>query len=303
MSYFDTNDVKLLKKYYQTHLDITDSFDHIKHPLILSDPTKPEIKKQCSEIKIIFLILCRFSKKSEINYENSYLQQETELYDVIYENLFNEEIFYNDTSALPDRNIHIPYDFISFFIYNSNRNFTVDDMRTYDDNFGVYLSEFLTVNQSNVKASTDNTKKIIDKIKRQILLATHQKEFMLKASLEAESIAKEAKDTAEESKHTLNTMFSNYVTILGIFATIIFAIFGGQMVLSKVLEGLTDNLNIPVLILFSSIILVSIVLILNILRDVIKNLQDSNYKSDALYYAYIGCTLVIGFCLLWIIFI
>lgn len=89
-------------------------------------------------------------------------------------------------------------------------------------------------------------------------------------------ISKHGKDI-NEIRNIKNQIFTQFVTILGIFTTIVFASFGGLQMLSNVI----NNLQYPIgkLLMFFSLILTAIVSLLFILMTTIGRLTDRNIRS------------------------
>lgn len=77
----------------------------------------------------------------------------------------------------------------------------------------------------------------------------------------------------------------NYITILGIFASIIITIFGGMQIISATTGLLQANLNLATLVLVLSFLTLLIVLILAILLNWISNLKEETRNNKFVYIA------------------
>lgn len=107
---------------------------------------------------------------------------------------------------------------------------------------------------------------IYHKLAEHIMLAQVQRDFILNATRQTQKLvddthqtvtsikqtAQEAKQVAEKAESTYQTMFANYIAVLGIFTAIIMTIFGGF----KVVDVALQNAHSPAKMLF----LVSVVM-------------------------------------------
>lgn len=145
-----------------------------------------------------------------------------------------------------DVRFFIPYDFIAFYIFEDSHVYKVDMVEeAYDEIIYGPNHDFFEC-QKEVDDPIDddlqnNIEIIFKKILRHIFLAIHQKQYILenigqakeevvklKEDLnnlkeEATQLSKKSKNISARIQHTTG----NYVAILGIFATIIFAVVGG----------------------------------------------------------------------------
>lgn len=135
-------------------------------------------------------------------------------------------------------------------------------------------------------------KECYEKFTHHILLAQIQKQYMLKVSKtasqvanQANKVAVEAKDASENAKKMYEGMMVNYITILGIFASIIITIFGGMQLISATTGLLQANLSLATLILVLSFLTILVVLILAILLNWISNLKDDKRSNKFVYIA------------------
>lgn len=85
---------------------------------------------------------------------------------------------------------------------------------------------------------------------------------------------KEHKELSEK----YNQIFTQFVAVLGIFAAIIFGAFGGVEVLGNVMNNIGE-VRIAKLIIFSSLLIASVLLILYLLLNGIANITGKNLRS------------------------
>jgi hypothetical protein len=105
----------------------------------------------------------------------------------------------------------------------------------------------------------------------------------LRASLnESEELSDQISKTFENLKLDKTKIYTDFVSILGIFATIIFAAFGGLNLLSGIFDNLKD-VRVGKLFIFSSLIIGAIISMLFILLNGIAKLTGLNLKSCNCY--------------------
>lgn len=190
-------------------------------------------------------------------------------------------------------------------------------------NFRGNVKEAITKQYTDTNSDKHHTTKkkyinrfmyIHDKLVEHILLAHIQSEFIRKTIKDAKTIANQAKDTAENAQKiadkaeiaannaqtladkadkTYNSMFANYVTILGIFTAIIVTIFGGLNIINTVSKNI-DN-NIPVLMQLTALLMLCVILLLYFLARIIVWITNSkSIELEKLFYGIIiVCTVVI----------
>ncbi|AYO52783.1 MULTISPECIES: hypothetical protein [Acinetobacter] len=205
-------------------------------------------------------------------------------------NLFERVI--DDKHCLP--NIDIPYDDITTFIYDFKEDINLIDL---DSMLEELENRILLIYPSNIRTGKKHSKHLcISKFRTHIFLAATQKIYITKVARElamnADQVAKEAgktateaKDQADKAKKTYDDMMVNYITILGIFASIIITIFGGMQIISATTGLLQANLNLATLILVLSFLSVLIILILSTLFNFISNLKESIRSNKFIYIA------------------
>lgn len=144
------------------------------------------------------------------------------------------------------------------------------------------------------------------KFSRHISLAWIQKEFILQSSQQAEAIANNARNTAanaqdisikanylsDQAKKAYDDMLANYVSILGIFASIIITVFGGMQVFSASAKLLASDIGLASTILILSLVSLVIILLLAVLFDWITNIKE-NVRNYNIFYRSSGALFII----------
>lgn len=176
--------------------------------------------------------------------------------------------------------IVLPYKDISDTIFQSSHHVKSNSLESFQDKVGLLIDEFQA--KSRYKTKGQRLKACHRKLVGHIMLAYAQKEFIQdsvrqaqKAAQEAKETAKIAKNNADKAEKTYNTMFANYVTILGIFTAIIVTIFGGLNVVDTVISY--GNTHFSTIIFLAALVLMCVVCLLYFLAKIILKL---NGKDD-----------------------
>jgi ABC-type multidrug transport system fused ATPase/permease subunit len=91
-------------------------------------------------------------------------------------------------------------------------------------------------------------------------------------------MANEASEQIKESKKTSETMMINYVTILGIFATIIITVFGGINIVGSTVKLLEGNSKLGYLVFVISFLMICLLVLIRSLTSWINSLNS--FKED-----------------------
>lgn len=176
--------------------------------------------------------------------------------------------------------IVLPYKDISDIIFQSKHHVKSNSLESFQDKVGLLIDEFQA--KPRCKTKGERLKACHRKLVGHIMLACAQKEFMQNSVRQAQMIAAEAKETAKTAKDnadkaekTYNTMFANYVTILGIFTAIIVTIFGGLNVVDTVISY--GNTHFSTIVFLAALVLMCVVCLLYFLAKIILKL---NSKDD-----------------------
>lgn len=119
-----------------------------------------------------------------------------------------------------------------------------------------------------------------EKFLEHVLLAKVQKTFILKSARQADSIANKAEKQAKKAKKMSSGMMTNYVTILGIFATIIITVFGGLNLISSAVQMIVAKRNLVYLLFVVSFLMFCLSTLVTLLTDWIKSLNMMNNDED-----------------------
>lgn len=183
----------------------------------------------------------------------------------------------------------LPYKDITIAVFDSDaQNVLTDTFRGFVET----VVEQLEKEWTGELLGLSHIKECYEKFTHHILLAQIQKQYMLKVSHTASIVANNANKVALEANETSNNakkmyegMMVNYITILGIFASIIITIFGGMQLISATTGLLQANLNLATLILVLSFLTILVILILAILLNWISNLKDEKHSNKFVYIA------------------
>ena len=207
--------------------------------------------------------------------------------------IFFKESFISKTSG--ETFYKLPYKEISRLIFSRENVSTLSE--TFQSFSETVYEKMVELNNGEDDA---HIKECYEKFTHHISLAIIQKEFIQRAANAANLTAAEAKLNSDTAKHeaikakkTYDEMMVNYITILGIFASIIITIFGGMQVISATTGLLQSNISIATLLLVLSFLALLIILILSILLNWISNLKDSIRSYSFIYAALIVTSVTI----------
>lgn len=186
-------------------------------------------------------------------------------------------------------NFDIPYDDITVYIYTYQKIISTGDLDEMMNQLDAYLQNKYPVQACGKK---DDKHKCFSKFRTHIYLAATQKEYILRVTQEqaedantvaiaaqtvankADESARKANKLAKKSKQLYGNMMVNYVTILGIFATIIITLFGGINIISSTIKLLEGSAKLPYLTFIVSALMICLMTLLNLL---IKWISSLNY--------------------------
>ena len=132
--------------------------------------------------------------------------------------------------------------------------------------------------QANDMSSKDHINECFNKFIQHITLALTQKAFILESAEEAGKIATLAKKQAKKAKDMSDGMVTNFVTILGIFATIIITVFGGINLIGSTVKLLEGNSRLSYLVFVVSFLMICLLTLIQMLTLWVSGL---NSKSDS----------------------
>ncbi|MEJ6349024.1 hypothetical protein R4Y45_07295 [Holzapfeliella sp. He02] len=200
-----------------------------------------------------------------------------------------EALLKSKVKVFIDKKIHVPYDIITNEIFN---NIDDTELESVHQNAEQKLSQ---LESSYPEASAFCTDAI-----RHIKLAQIQKRLIIEKSNKANTKAQEAFETAEKAEKIIGEMenirksiYTDFVSILGIFTAITFATFGGLQLLGNVFGNadLTNSRNLGAVIILGAIYIFGTYMLLNTLLVGIKKIssfgsssQKSNKYADKVYF-------------------
>lgn len=239
-----------------------------------------------AEIQALFDILCQISIGASKDADSNLAQQVIRLIKIAYDSQLNQvgeniEISYKDLTDLVYDNEEMflpPSDTLDNFRKRVEERIITDDYCQKADNPSLCHKHFMSC---------------YDKIIRHIHLAETQREYIKKEVKKAESIAKDAQNTsnlakktageaqeiAKDAKAIYDTMFTNYVTILGVFTAIIVTIFGGLNVLGSVV--LSKNADFSTILSLAALALLCMVSLLYFLTHMILKIINKGGGSSS----------------------
>ncbi|NUG02950.1 hypothetical protein HUN26_19060, partial [Acinetobacter oleivorans] len=127
---------------------------------------------------------------------------------------------------------------------------------------------------NNAQSIANNAQQISNKAK-------DDSERAEKLATKAEELAGKAEDLASEADAQAKSTIANYIAILGIFASIIFTLFGGVNLISATVKLLEANSRWPYLTFIIALLMICLLTLLNMLIkwvNSINNLKDELEK-------------------------
>lgn len=126
--------------------------------------------------------------------------------------------------------------------------------------------------------SQESAKKYCNKLVKHIDLAKIQKEYIQENLIQLENNISIANERVKEISDIKNSIYTEFVAILGIFASIIFGVFGGFQEIQLIGKNLNTT-PIPKLLIFSSLVMLGITLIIFLCFNAISKLTSLSLKS------------------------
>ncbi|OOW44924.1 hypothetical protein B2J63_10055, partial [Acinetobacter baumannii] len=198
--------------------------------------------------------------KSEIVDKAAYLFS---LFEADFVQKTNHETFYN-----------LPYKEISVRIFKSNINEIQSNTL---DSFANTVKEVLVDKYKQSSNDFEHLLKCYEKFTHHIELAFIQKQFIQEASNDALIIAKRAEGIANEADAQAKSTIANYISILGIFASIIFTLFGGVNLIGSTVKLLETSSRLPYLVFIVSLLMICLLTLLNMMVKWVNSM--SNLKN------------------------
>ena len=189
----------------------------------------------------------------------------------------DEETFYN-----------LPYKDISVLVFKDKSTEIKSD--TFDGFITTVKDEIVnTFDAYEFDISQEHIIACYEKFASHIELALIQKNFMLDSAKEANNVANIAKKQAEfakkqakKAKDMSNGMVTNFVTILGVFATIIITVFGGINIVSSTVKLLEGNNRLVYLVFVVSFLMICLLTLVKLLMSWIISIRIRDEDSDTI---------------------
>ncbi|WP_271436955.1 hypothetical protein [Staphylococcus hominis] len=126
--------------------------------------------------------------------------------------------------------------------------------------------------------SQESAKKYCNKLVKHIDLAKIQKDYIQENLIQLENNISIANERVKEISDIKNSIYTEFVAILGIFASIIFGVFGGFQEIQLIGKNLNTT-PIPKLLIFSSLVMLGITLIIFLCFNAISKLTNLPMRS------------------------
>ncbi|MGE8570772.1 MAG: hypothetical protein ACN6NW_01900 [Acinetobacter amyesii] len=205
----------------------------------------------------------------------------------------------------------VSYEYITDFIYK----YTEEIDHTIIDEKLTSIAEAI---KSKLIGYDDFEKKVLEKVfrkfRRHLLLSIYQKNYITKITKEnsvmASHLAEEAKTEAEKAKNIssdaqilskkaknmYDNMMVNYITILGIFASIIITVFGGINLTNATVKLLESEHDLPMMVFVVSFLMIGFISILIVLVTWISSLRKNTEYSSAVKWWILGGFILLATC-------
>ncbi|OTG65847.1 hypothetical protein [Acinetobacter silvestris] len=199
-------------------------------------------------------------------------------------------------------NFDIPYEDITELIYDYSQEINLDELDLMMEELeGRYQQQhpYLEGGQKHPNH------KCLSKFRRHIYLAATQKNYIKKvtqeeaktarniahsaqeiankaekASGKAEKLAQKAEDLANEADAQAKSTIANYISILGIFASIIFTLFGGVNLIGATVKLLEANSRWPYLTFIIALLMICLLTLLNMMVKWIGSINNLKGALD-----------------------
>lgn len=158
----------------------------------------------------------------------------------------------------------IPYHAITRYIYNYNNEIRIDDLN-------------LLMDAVETKILESRPKEVVEcfrKFKNHISLAATQKYYIQKIASDALEVAEKAEKAANEADIQAKSTIANYISILGIFASIIFTLFGGVNLIGSTVKLLEVNSRWPYLTFIIALLMICLLTLLNMMVKWINSMSN-----------------------------
>ncbi|OAL80316.1 hypothetical protein [Acinetobacter terrae] len=202
-------------------------------------------------------------------------------------------------------NFDIPYEEITEYIYEVPTEINLDDLDLMMEGLE---TQFVDRFPNNKNGTKHKNHRCLSKFRTHIYLAAVQKNFIKritqdaqqmastarnisnlaneaadkakKSSERAELLALKAEDLANEADAQAKSTIANYISILGIFASIIFTLFGGVNLIGSTVKLLEVNSRWPYLTFVIALLMICLLTLLNMLVKWITSMNNLKKALD-----------------------
>ncbi|MGQ0475505.1 hypothetical protein [Acinetobacter sp. FDAARGOS_724] len=175
--------------------------------------------------------------------------------------------------------VNVRYEDITKIVFDSKSKISIDKLNERIEYFSMVVGFSVLGNKNKDELLKIN--KVLDKLFRHLKLAVFQKEyFMSSANLaettatEAQRVAKIAENLANEADAQAKSTIANYISILGIFASIIFTLFGGVNLIGSTVKLLEVNSKWPYLTFIIALLMICLLTLLNMMVQWINSMSN-----------------------------
>lgn len=190
--------------------------------------------------------------------------------------LFSVNDFINKSSG--ETFYKLPYKDISNILFQCEFDFLSETFTSFTE---TVLSEMEKAEDYINSHEQEHIKECYAKFAQHISLVLVQKKFILEISKKADKAAEDAKTAAEKAKKMQEDMMVNYITILGVFASIIITVFGGISLTNASVKLLESDFDLPLLVFVISLLMFGFLSILIVLITWISSLRSSTFWQIA----------------------
>lgn len=193
-------------------------------------------------------------------------------------------------------NFDIPYDDITELIYDYSQDINLDELDLMMEELEGRYQEIYPPLEGGQKHPHH---KCLTKFRRHIYLAATQRNYIKKVTQEeaktarniaqsaqeisrkaegisakAELLAQKSEQLATEADHQAKSTIANYISILGIFASIIFTLFGGVNLIGSTVKLLEVNSRWPYLTFIIALLMICLLTLLNMMVKWINSMSN-----------------------------
>lgn len=165
----------------------------------------------------------------------------------------------------------LPYREITNFIFENECKFNSDEFLSFTS---VVYEKMQTLSEYNQSPYKDYLGECYNKLTLHISLAQVQKNQIIRVTENAYKVAKKAEKIAEDADAQAKSTIANYISILGIFASIIFTLFGGVNLIGSTVKLLEVNSRWPYLTFIIALLMICLLTLLNMMVKWVNSMSN-----------------------------